>query len=107
MIGAAMVSLRRRQVIIGGLAAAALPAVSFARGEPMPQRGKLVLSGRILDADGKPLAGATVEVGADRAATDGDGRFVLSTRAGEPYRVSFEKYAAEGFVAGARPDLDG
>jgi len=103
-----MVSLRRRQVIIAGLATPALlpaflPTASWSFEIP----GKLVLSGRVLGRGGKPLSGATVSVGADRAATDADGRFVLVTTKGEPYRVSFAGLSEQGSVADARRDLDG
>jgi protocatechuate 3,4-dioxygenase beta subunit len=97
-----MVSLRRRQVIVGSLAAAVVPALSFA-GET---KERLVLSGRVLRADGKPLAGAMVTAGAAQAATDADGRFVLVTTKPH-YRVSCEGRALEGFVANRRRDLDG
>jgi hypothetical protein len=70
-----MLSLRRRQVMIGGLALAALPLVSWSRA----MHGKLVLSGRILGRDGKPLAGAAVVAGGARVTTDADGRFFVAT----------------------------
>jgi Carboxypeptidase regulatory-like domain len=104
------ISRRRRHLLIAGVA---VPATLFAAqcgaaaggalAAGMPARAdggaeKLVVSGRILSANGKPLAGARVEIlyphtneaiGAD---TDADGRFMLeSVSAGwRPvhYRVS-------------------
>ena len=84
------ISLRRRYLIIAGLAGAVTPAVAFAGATASPQDGlavssfadRLVVSGRILGADGKPLSGAVVEIllGDSReprgaASTDADGRF--------------------------------
>jgi protocatechuate 3,4-dioxygenase beta subunit len=97
-----MVSLRRRQVIIGSLAAAVIPASSFAS----ESNDRLILSGRVLRADGKPLAGAMVAAGTARAETDADGRFVLVTTKPH-YRVSCEGRALEGFVANRCRDPDG
>ena len=68
-----MVSLSRRQMLIGGLVIPFVPAVSFAVEE------RLVLSGRVLGRDGKPLGGASFAIGKDRIATDADGRFMLVT----------------------------
>jgi|SoimicmetaTmtHMA_FD_contig_51_2033333_length_656_multi_1_in_0_out_0_2 hypothetical protein len=68
-----MLSLSRRQLLIGGLASFAVPAVSFAGAE------KLVLSGRITNSDGKPIAGASFTIGSDQVTTDADGRFMLVT----------------------------
>jgi hypothetical protein len=96
-----MVSLRRREVIIAGLASFFPPLLSFAA---PPE--KVILSGRILDRDGKALAGATVEAGGS-ATTDADGRFLLvtSTRA---YRgVTCDGCPVEGFVSNRRRDHDG
>ena len=69
MIGTVMVSLSRRQVLIGGAAIFFVPAVSLAAPE------KAVLSGRITGVDGKPLAGVRFR----EALTDADGRFMLVT----------------------------
>jgi hypothetical protein len=106
-----MVSLRRRQVIIAGLAAAVVPAFFPALSWSFAAPGKLVLSGRILGADAKPLSGATVSMGTDQVAADADGRFALITTAAQParaqYRVTHEGRAADGIVADARRDLDG
>jgi len=101
-----MVSLRRRQVIIAGLGSSVAPAAlsAIAWKEEEPER--LVLSGRVLAADGKPLAGAAVEAGAARAATDADGRFVLATNT-RRYRISHRGRSAEGLVSNQRPDADG
>ncbi len=87
------ISLRRRHLMmagIAGVAGAALPASLCAapRDAAIAEGaggGKLVLSGRALDRNGKPLAGATVEVwprdASHRATTttDGDGRWLLTT----------------------------
>jgi protocatechuate 3,4-dioxygenase beta subunit len=97
-----MVSLRRRQVIIGGLAATAIPAWTFAT----ERNERLILSGRVVGRDGKPLAGAIVAAGSARTLSDADGRFVLVT-ARPHYRVSCEGRALEGFVANRRRDADG
>jgi hypothetical protein len=94
MIGAAMVSPRRRQVIIAGLASAILPAVSFAKGAIAE---KLILSGRVLGRDGKPLRSASVAAGAVHATTDADGRFVVLT----------DTRSAAGFAANAQRDGEG
>ena len=93
------ISLRRRHLMVAGLAAAAAPAIFFASrradtpGEAFTARlaagqHKLVVSGRIRRSDGKPLAGAKVEIrctsaGAEPiiATTDADGRFMFTTMA--------------------------
>ena len=85
-----MVSLQRRLVIVGGLAGCFAPRLALAA-------EKLVLSGRLLDRDGRPLAGNAVRVGADRALTDADGRFVMVTTTS----------AAQGRVANAYRDAGG
>jgi hypothetical protein len=98
-----MVSLQRRQVIIGGLATAVLPAVGWSFETP----GKMVLSGRILRPDGSPLPGATVAVGRDSATTDADGRFMLATAKEGRCGVSFGGRSQHGVISRARPDADG
>jgi protocatechuate 3,4-dioxygenase beta subunit len=80
MIGAAMVSLSRRQVLIGGTLGIIAPAITFAS----QRTEKLVLSGRITRHDGKPLAGARFAIGKDRITTDADGRFMLVTDTAYP-----------------------
>ena len=89
------ISLRRRQVLIAGVVSAAAPAAALAgecagwaavpAGSPITESGTLIVSGRIVDADCKPLAHARIEiVGTTErtsATTDGDGRFVVSTHA--------------------------
>jgi protocatechuate 3,4-dioxygenase beta subunit len=70
-----MVSLSRRQVLIGGTLGIIAPAVTFAS----QGAEKLVLSGRITRHDGKPLAGAGFAIGKHRITTDADGRFMLVT----------------------------
>src|SRR5262245_15776030 len=100
------ISLRRRYLMIAGLAGAAAPAVAFAGSTASPQDGlavssfadRLVVSGRILGADGKPVSGARVEIWRDGSReprssvnTDGDGRFFTAIAHGRPrdlrYRV--------------------
>jgi hypothetical protein len=98
-----MVSLRRREMIIAGLATTVVPALSFAAPE---KEKKLILSGRILGPDGKPLAGATVATGKDRAVTDADGRFFLNTDT-RIYGVTCDGRWTEGFVSNQRRDTDG
>ena len=101
----AMLSPRRRQVIIAGLASSVAPAaLSAIVSKEEPRR--LVLSGRILAPDGKARAGATVEAGAARVATDADGRFVLVTNS-RRYRVTYRGRSTEGLVSNQRADGDG
>ena len=100
-----MLSPRRRQVIIAGLASSIAPAaLSAIVSSEEPRR--LVLSGRVIGLDEKPLSGATVASGATRAATDADGRFVLVTDT-RRYRVTYRGRSAEGLVSNQRPDADG
>jgi hypothetical protein len=92
------ISPRRRQLIIGSLAATPMAAPASQTGNAVvttvASHGKLVVSGRVLDADIKPVLGALVEVlraGSDATATtDADGRFMLTTTASTRirYRVS-------------------
>jgi protocatechuate 3,4-dioxygenase beta subunit len=70
-----MVSLSRRQVLIGGTLGIMAPAVTFAS----QGAEKLVLSGRVTGRDGRPLAGAGFAIGKDQVTTDADGRFMLVT----------------------------
>jgi hypothetical protein len=94
-----MISLRRRHLVMAGLAApAALYAAQYAGVAAAGGGRRLVLSGRILGADGKPLSGARVEIlhplsnSAIGVETDADGRFMLdlATASQQPvrYRVS-------------------
>ena len=111
------ISLRRRHLVIAGMAGVAAPLFAFAarQGELEPpalaalQRrtvASLVVSGRVAGAlDGRPLAAAVIETwpaGPNAApavaTTDADGRFVLFTSAevgseGQPralrYRVRY------------------
>ena len=97
------ISLRRRQLIIGSLVATPMAALATTSNTPFAvtaaAQGKLVVSGRILGADGKPVFGALVEVlraGAEATATtDADGRFMLTTTASTRirYRVSHAEHA--------------
>ena len=95
------ISLRRRQLIVGSLAAtpmAALAAQANGTLVTAASQGKLVVSGRILSADGNPVFGALVEVlraGSEAVATtDADGRFMLTTTASTRlrYRVSHKEH---------------
>ena len=70
-----MVSLSRRQLLIGGMAGAVVPAITFAS----QSTERLVLSGRITGHDGRPLAGTSFAIGRDQVTTDADGRFMLVT----------------------------
>ncbi|MDB5862804.1 MAG: Carboxypeptidase regulatory-like domain [Betaproteobacteria bacterium] len=112
------ISQRRRYLMIAGLAGAAVPATSLsalctgdepthdAAGTVSIARGDtLLVSGRIVDAGCKPIAGARVELllqphaEQTSALTDGDGRFVLtgtSTRATKhaDYRVTHDAHSA-------------
>jgi hypothetical protein len=98
-----MVSPRRREVIIAGLATAVAPTVFAAL---PPAREKLILSGRVLGTNGKPLAGATVAADGARATTDADGRFLLVTRTGI-YGVTCDGRSTEGFLRNQRRDAQG
>ena len=106
------ISLRRRHLMMAGLAGAAAPSPLFAGQLSIAEIGaaesapRLIVSGRILGGpDGKPLAGATVEAwhagaagDAARATTDGDGRFFTTIASADPssrprrihYRVRHE-----------------
>jgi Carboxypeptidase regulatory-like domain len=100
-----MLSPRRRQVIIAGLGAVVAPAAFAALPTAQgPQR--LLLSGRVLGPDGKPLSGASVAAGQARTVTDADGRFMLVATTPR-YRVTYRGRSAEGMVSNPRPDADG
>ena len=96
------ISPRRRQLIIGSLAATPMAALASQAGNAVvtaaSQHGQLVVSGRILGADGKPVFGALVEVlraGSEATATtDADGRFMVTTTASTRirYRVSHKDH---------------
>ena len=93
------ISLRRRHLMIAGLAGVAAPAIGFAARSGGAPEGtivarhvageqKLVVSGRILRSDGTPLAGGRVEIQRAGTAgesivagTDADGRFMFTTTA--------------------------
>ena len=79
------ISLRRRHLMIAGLAGAAVPAGVFAglaREEALGDSqiaGNVVVSGRVVDVHGEAIPGARVSSTPDVSAmTDGDGRFVLT-----------------------------
>ena len=91
------ISPRRRQLIVGGLSAMPMSALASQASGALAAstaHGQLVVSGRVLSADGKPVFGALVEVlraGSDATATtDADGRFMVTTTASTRirYRVS-------------------
>lgn len=80
------ISFRRRYLMIAGLAGLAAPAgvfaASAANGGLEVSMHPLVVSGRVVDPDGKPLAGAIVAASRVKTTTDADGRFVFTTVAG-------------------------
>jgi len=101
----AMLSPRRRQVIIAGLGAVVAPAAFAALPtEEAPQ--KLLLSGRVVGPDGGALSGATVAAGQARTATDADGRFMLMSTTPR-YRVTYRGRSVEGMASNPRPGADG
>ena len=97
------ISPRRRQLIVGSLSAAPMAALASQAGGSLAavtQQGQLVVSGRILGADGKPVFGALVEVlragSGATATTDADGRFMVTATASTRirYRVSHPDHEA-------------
>lgn len=107
------ISLRRRQLMVASLAATPMAALASQPGAlagAADLQGRLVVSGRILDADGKPVFGARIEVlraGADTTVTtDADGRFMLATTASSRirYRVSHEAHGARSGRLDLAPD---
>jgi protocatechuate 3,4-dioxygenase beta subunit len=121
------ISLRRRHLMIAGLAGAAAPFTVFAGKHAVAPDdvaslsgtneggGPMIVSGRILGAsDAKPLAGAMVEVWSDygcsnctRATTDADGRFMLTASApaeheGAPRRLHY-RVTHNGHATPLRP----
>jgi hypothetical protein len=80
------ISLRRRYLMIAGLAGIAAPAgvfgASHSNGGMEIAVRPLVVSGRVVGPDGKPLVGAIVEALRVNTTTDADGRFVFTTVAG-------------------------
>ena len=111
------ISPRRRQLIVGGLSAAPVAALASQAGGPLTAavtpHGRLVVSGRITGADGKPVSGALVEVlrgEADAAATtDADGRFMVTTTASTRirYRVSHQDHETKVEEMSLSPDAAG
>ena len=112
------VSHKRRQLMIAGLAGTATPALAGQfRGAAVSEVGAvegdggLVVSGRILAHNGRPLAGAAVEIWrpnaraeAARATTDGDGRFFAKVAAaGRPHHIHYR--VSEGGRTLARQEL--
>ena len=98
-----MLAPRRRQVMIAILGGIVAPA-AFAALPKNPQ--KLVLSGRVLGADGKPLAGAAIAYGRDQAVTDADGRFLLITTT-RAYGVTCNGRSTEGILSKQERDSEG
>jgi hypothetical protein len=86
MMGIAMVSLSRRQVLIGGIAGVIAPAIPF----PAASAEKLILSGRVV-RDGKPVAGASLAIGGHGLVTDADGRFMLVTDTGASFPANAQR----------------
>lgn len=109
------ISLRRRRLMLAGLAGSAAPAFAGQfRGAAVGEvggiegDGGLVISGRILARNGKPLAGVAVEVWranaraeAASATTDGDGRFFTKVAAGggRPHRIHYQVSHGGGTLA--------
>jgi len=98
-------SVRRRQVIIAGLGAVVAPA-AFPALPTAEEPQKLLLSGRVLGSEGKPLSGALVAAGRASTATDADGRFMLLTTTPR-YRVTYRGRSAEGRVSSPHTGADG
>ena len=77
------VSLRRRQIMLAGAVGIAAPSSVFALPaiSGLLPGETLLVSGRLVDPGGRPIAGAWVAdaAGSSRTHTDGDGRFMLST----------------------------
>lgn len=90
---ASIKSVRRRQLIVAGVASVGAPGFVFAAAHTMQEnahalkpvegytaeRGdQLVVSGRVIDSASLAIAGATVEAdGAIQTKSDADGRFML------------------------------
>ena len=78
------ISLRRRHLMIAGAVTIATPAAAFAVQSTYATdagAATLVISGRVLGPDGKPLAGAAVDANnlpGVSATTDADGRFMFT-----------------------------
>jgi hypothetical protein len=81
------ISFRRRHLMIAGLAGIAAPAgviaASYTNSGTESVVRPLVVSGRVVGPNGKPLAGAIVEASRVNTTTDADGRFVFTTVAGK------------------------
>ena len=115
------ISLQRRHLIMAGLAGVAAPAAVFAAPLGGDRRSAaeegLVVSGRVLGSDYKPLADACVEAwhaGDARmrasATTDADGRFMFTTTArterdGRPQSISYRVSRHGRAVAETRLDF--
>lgn len=73
-------------------------AVALAAAPALAQNTTAAIGGRVTSADGKPLAGVSVNIrhiesgSSNTATTDADGRYaVRGLRAGGPYTISFAK----------------
>ena len=77
------ISLRRRHLMIAGLAGMAAPAGVWAAqqlsGANATSAQVVIISGQVTGPDGKPLAGATIQSASVNVTTDADGRFVFTT----------------------------
>lgn len=77
------ISLTRRQLMIAGIAApAGALAAPFVASSTAAAQHPLLMSGRLVDAQGKAVANALIEVADTSTTTDGDGRFMIRTTAG-------------------------
>jgi hypothetical protein len=99
-----MLSPRRRQVIIGAIAATVAPPAFAA----LARRDEtLVLSGRIVREGGAPIMGASVSSGDSQTFTDADGRFVLTTSTARKHVVSDSGREREVVLQNASLGMDG
>jgi hypothetical protein len=102
-------SLRRRQIMISGSAMLAAPSSVFALPavSGLLPGETLLVSGRLVDQGGRPIAGAWVAdaAGASRTHTDGDGRFMLATElAGAQTYVEYGSSGSRSSTRRARVD---
>ena len=101
-----MASIGRRQFLLAAGAAGAAAAFPLIAAQPdTVPTGKLIVSGRVIGADGKALAGTLIDVwhekGRVSVTTDADGRFVFDTAATARlrYRLGGTGYERELHVA--------
>lgn len=99
--------MNRRWALIGViLFASGLNGSYMLAAPPQPQsvtQSSTVIKGRIVDAEGEPIVGATViEVGTTRGTiTDIDGNFTLNARTGAKLRISYVGYQTINTTASA------